>query len=645
MNKNKLQEQDEDNSRTLENKAEGTDQLMYGMPFIGEGSGDRRDRQYMLSLAEKVVSDIEEDELRRIEEEEPKVGFRKENAGNKKANRRSSNSIESEGRGDYDRQSYFYENGESTQFFDTRLWRRISKTLPNAVRDPLDFNELEKDEIQRNMNKREVESETSSSQQLYPMGLSLSKIIHQDGEWSTQGGGREKGTGRVIPGGLTERDWMYLQDHNLRNGGLPTLEQVLQKKTYAPLSFRDFAVHCSVRQPEARKWLEFYLAAVAHEKMCISYQKKKERGGRGSRENGRDEEYEDDRESNGERVGRKKTNASLSSEEKKNMMKEVLQIQGAAESIFLRYFRAALIPTGQTEWDETEKEGFGGGSKKKLASEMRRMFNRPIEFMSNALAVGGRPTVTLGPGGQDPNARFIHMNDRSKYMSEKQLPYGFGGGEFDRMGRQKSMYKSQVIYYMPWPPEILSKIELQLSRGNASLDPHLFSEAIMYAYEILDVYYFTVFVREGTSRNVTHAHCVIRVAFACLLLLFGFCYPLTLILSDASPIVNRLWCIIPLLVGWWNMGVGFSGADLLLSLTSKYQSPVPKTQSGKPGGGLGYRGASWKNAWFSTRNSIDRTATRMVYINSLKWFSVSMLFAVICCVILCSVPGRIIYTN
>ncbi|PVU96259.1 hypothetical protein BB559_002426 [Furculomyces boomerangus] len=564
-----------------------------------------------------------------------------------------------------------------TNFFDMRLWRRMSKQLPNSVRDPLDFKMLENEEkLRRTKMKQMNHSDSKKNSHITDHSFPQHSFKEQNDHTSQKNPyhfdsehpsleiqddkemlpeEKENLFGSSVPGGLSHQDWMYLQDHNLRSGGLPTLEQVLNRKTFAPLSLRDFAVHCSVRQPEARKWLEFYMAAVTHEKMCLSYLSSKHIYNSKTRKNSNHNELGSRKLKSGK--SKKKNNQTYSDALNQKAAREAVQIQSATESIFLRYFRAALIPNNNRGndpdnggYDEWPLNSWSGGNQfnptdygldssnhygQKRYSKMfsnfgglRRIMKQPIEIFSNALILGGKsPYGTFTKSGQDPSTRVIHMSSENQYSTK--------GYRNSAAKQSKGGFKRQTIYYMPWPPEILSKIELQLSRGNAVLDPHLFSEAIMYAYEILNVYYYSIFLQEATTRNCSHGHSVFRILFGILLLLsFGFTYPISLILLNHNSKIQRLWCLIPQLLGWWNIFVGFSGCDMLFSLVKRYQSPSPNYL---------VSGTSYRNMWFSTRESVDVTSTEMVKRRSIKMFIFAIAMGSICVLILCLVPGISIF--
>ncbi|KAI8321478.1 hypothetical protein GQ54DRAFT_181759 [Martensiomyces pterosporus] len=198
-----------------------------------------------------------------------------------------------------------------TTFFGTQAWQRLSTNLPSGVRDPLNIDELEREERlmmppygrQGGLSAPAIQpvssmptnaaSRSHLNSSMYGSQPYQSSSGHATGEKqgsrhiseistsflnSNAGGSNgvpmlsEKtgSSGSALP--APPLDWAYIQDHNLRNGGLPSLDQVLTRRTRAPLALRDFAVHCSVRQPQARRWLEFYMAARTHEKMCLAYE-------------------------------------------------------------------------------------------------------------------------------------------------------------------------------------------------------------------------------------------------------------------------------------------------------------------------------------------------------------------------------------
>ncbi|KAJ2635504.1 hypothetical protein GGF44_003319, partial [Coemansia sp. RSA 1694] len=109
-----------------------------------------------------------------------------------------------------------------TTFFGTQAWQRMSSGLPTGVRDPLNIDELEREEKQMPFTQMAVGAITDEA------AISAA---------TTGGGGSGQATVPI--------DWAYMQDHNLRTGGLPSLDQVLTRRTRAPLALRDFAVHCS----------------------------------------------------------------------------------------------------------------------------------------------------------------------------------------------------------------------------------------------------------------------------------------------------------------------------------------------------------------------------------------------------------------
>ncbi|KAJ1957850.1 Bud site selection protein, Revert to axial protein 1 [Dipsacomyces acuminosporus] len=763
-----------------------------------------------------------------------------------------------------------------TTFFGSQQWQRMSANLPSGVRDPLNIDELEREErlLMPSGNINAIGSIatlttpiTASSSgagsksaflggnagnitngeklgSRHISGISASFLasssnatgntngIHQIFSEKSGGGVNSFTAGIGINEKQTPLDWAYIQDHNLRNGGLPTLDQVLTRKTRAPLALRDFAVHCSVRQPQARRWLEFYMAARTHEKMCLAYesdlrhakarsqyastdsrvlpQDKFNSGIPGSLYKGMDDNRKSkftsqlDGLSDTQRrnVAHNATIESLSRggrndndddilypEDSDNVdphaqfggdngfkrshrqsTRMALQIQTAAETIFLRYFRAALDPNllqgGSPSYWNTRNVAGGGTSKTAVGnnnggslgvSSLKRMLTqkasngsngsrnykglhlpqsslRPTlddpyhqgygvaatdsiygvgsgvpavipppnaekhsdggrisgagsEYNNNVGVLGSPTSLTMSrehlnqpitldgshsgirqqPGDhhhhQQPHLLRLHQGIRTTMTSN--LSGSMNGGVFT------SQRRNHLYYHMPWPPEILTDIEQKLLHDGAALDSKLFSEALMYAYDILDTYYFPIFLGDATSRNVTRDHCILRVFIGFFFLWLGFALPLALILLDHEPKATRVWSLLPLLIGWWNMSVGFGGCDLLLAAMRKYQSPTLKNQDSVNNNSRGGKHASkdtfdsgrsskkrsffasaggdglsgWRRAWFSTRMSLDMTATRMVRARSIRWFIGAILLTAITTAILCAVPGTRIYKD
>ncbi|KAJ1720523.1 hypothetical protein LPJ53_004860 [Coemansia erecta] len=681
-----------------------------------------------------------------------------------------------------------------TTFFGAQAWQRLSTALPQGVRDPLNIDELEREE--RLMPYTEVSVGAIMGGAAGSAGASLA-LSHAHASANEQGSSRHLSHLSNAFGGvaavLSEKgsaapspiDWAYMQDHNLRTGGLPSLDQVLTRRTRAPLALRDFAVHCSVRQPQARRWLEFYMAARTHEKMCLAYEsdlrhakarshyasldaysganarasvadplaaaadqqqqagatadperkaaahtaaiESLSRGGRRSADADDRVLYPEDdaiREASGS-LGAGSKGAFRRSHRQSSRM--ALQIQSSAETIFLRYFRAALDPNlmqGTGSFWQTQSStattsssaaaaaaaaatarargttGRMGSLKRMLTQKTGGYGSRAINGLrptlddpyhqgygvaaTDSIYVGAAATAGSARDRSHSGAASMYDNNHGRLGSTPSLtmsrdhlhtpitgdsdgvammPQYMNGASSGRpgLGGPFSSSRQHLYYHMPWPPEILTEIEQRLLHDGAALDAALFSEALLYAYDVLDTYYFPIFIADAVSRNVTRDHCILRVLFAFFFLWFGFALPLALILLDHQPKAQRVWTILPQFIGWWNMAVGFGGCDLLLAVMRKYQSPTmrePVAANAKRGsevvvtekqqqqhqqswGTLG----SWRRAWFSTRISVDMTATRMVRARSIRWFIGALVMTAVSSAILCAVPGTTIFTD
>ncbi|KAJ2450393.1 hypothetical protein EV183_004310 [Coemansia sp. RSA 2336] len=662
-------------------------------------------------------------------------------------------------------------------FFDNQPWQRMSTALPAGVRDPLNIDELEREE--RLMPYTQVAVGEMGAGDMYidspSAHNSLSPPLQQ------QAGGQQRGSGMshfmtintMKNGGLQSEksngqqqpiDWAYMQDHNLRTGGLPSLDQVLTRRTRAPLALRDFAVHCSVRQPQARRWLEFYMAARTHEKMCLAYESdlrhakarsqyasgdsrlvpaQLQQSQRASMLDDNGHEKSDSARRTAahtatiESLSRGQPDQVLVPDDSVQPMSELqgdaqqgdafrrsrrqssrmaLQIQTAAETIFMRYFRAALdpnlaqgmgglwSPSGAMAANGAATAGgagmarmqSGSGGRGKMGSLKRMLTQKPSSGSGGSRGLNKlQPTLNdpyhQGYGieatdsvygnarASDGNSMYENMQGQlgstaSLTMSREYLntpitpnhPHeqkaaapahnlmSLSQGTSRGLGGAFGSSRHHLYYHMPWPPEILTEIEQRLLHDGAALDHSLFSEALLYAYDVLDTYYFPIFIADAVSRNVTRDHCVLRVFIAFLLLWFGFALPLALVLLDHRPKAERVWCILPQILGWWNMAVGFGGCDLLLAAMRKYQSPTMDDMmsaiSGKKSrdrkrSSFKDKLDNWRRAWFSTRVSVDMTATRMVRARSIRWFIGALVMTGISTAILCAVPGTRIYRN
>ncbi|PIA12958.1 hypothetical protein COEREDRAFT_83790 [Coemansia reversa NRRL 1564] len=680
------------------------------------------------------------------------------------------------------------ERAPLSTFFENQAWQRMSTVLPAAVRDPLNIDELEREERLMPYTEVAVGEMGTSGLRVNPhmrsetgdaamRQLTMQRASAMTSDHMAINRGDPIDSEKSVVGGTTGGhaiDWAYMQDHNLRTGGLPSLDQVLTRRTRAPLALRDFAVHCSVRQPQARRWLEFYMAARTHEKMCMAYEsdlrhaKARSHYASGdssalppkSHRNSTHPFGDDSHEITNsvrrtaahnatiESLSRGKPDDLLHPDDdlvqplddlqgnnpefrrsRRQSTRMALQIQTAAETIFMRYFRAALDPNlnrGVGGFWQSSALGAGpspaaaiglahaqsgnspGNNRGKIGSLKRMLTQKPSSSASRGLGrlqptlddpyhqgygVAATNSVYAGNNSEDYPSGGNSMYDNvqgqlgstaSLTMSREYLSTPITGNKISNgnAGTQRNPHYLQmnqgtsrglggafgssrhhIYYHMPWPPEILTNIEQRLLHDGAALDHALFSEALLYAYDVLDTYYFPIFIADAVSRNVTRDHCALRVFIAFAFLWFGFALPLALILLDHEPKAHRVWCIIPQLIGWWNMAVGFGGCDSLLAIMRKYQSPIMKDVGALGAATAAANGPSvgsktqkqkwsfrrklddWHRAWFSTRISVDMTATRMVRARSIRWFIGALVMTAISSAILCAVPGTRIFED
>ncbi|KAJ1922740.1 Bud site selection protein, Revert to axial protein 1, partial [Coemansia sp. S17] len=305
--------------------------------------------------------------------------------------------------------------------------------------------------------------------------------------------------------------------------------------------------------PQARQWLEFYMAARMHENMCYVYESNLH-------------------------CHSASTN-TCDPEELRNM---ALQIHNAAETIFLWFFGATLDPNG------------------------------------------------IRTGKMDCRPNCMTLESLQCFLTREP-------------SEQPVLDPSPD--YMMWPLAIPADIEQRLLYHGATLDSTLFSKALRNAYNVLKLCYYPVFIADALSRNVTRGHCVWRGVVALVFLWVGFALPLACIFLNSEPRTKRLWSALPLFLGWWNIAVGFSGCDLLLSMMKRYQSPNMTESGVKQEWSVRSQLVDWHRYLLSTRVSVDLTATRLVHTRSIRWFAASLIMTALCTAILFVVPGTTIYID
>ncbi|KAJ1923586.1 hypothetical protein IWQ60_005776 [Tieghemiomyces parasiticus] len=88
--------------------------------------------------------------------------------------------------------------------------------------------------------------------------------------------------------------------------------------------------------------------------------------------------------------------------------------------------------------------------------------------------------------------------------------------------------------------------------------PHLFDQTKAYAYAVLNHRYYTLFLTEATTQNLTRAHTYLRLAVSALMLTAGLSLALFYILTQHVPRTDRLVSLPLVFFGWWGILVGFT---------------------------------------------------------------------------------------
>ncbi|KAJ1975555.1 Bud site selection protein, Revert to axial protein 1 [Dimargaris xerosporica] len=354
--------------------------------------------------------------------------------------------------------------------------------------------------------------------------------------------------------------WKRLKDHNLRHG-LPTLEQVLIKKSVSPVSLQDFYDYLR-DYPEGRKLLEFWQAVHRREELLrdgdIYYLS----------ENG-------------------------------NYRKSTLT-QYLNQSAGLIYTDPQRDSLGMAE---THPRPFASQSSTSLAhGQNRRPSLTCNHTISTDLSQLSRSLPTLHPHGSHQPGTVGPF-----HSSEAHLPSSFGCSsgmdsypshhsyasaereqadqkvlEEHARGIIRNFFEIEAVG-APVVPRLLAgeegtecnhyldlveanllfptRLQQRLQRavdGHGLLAKELFDEARDYAYTVLNHRYYSLFLLDKTSQNMSSTHGIVRLAVGGLLLAIGFTIALFLIFTNHRPRDQRLISLPFVLLGWWNIIVGLT---------------------------------------------------------------------------------------
>lgn len=282
--------------------------------------------------------------------------------------------------------------------------------------------------------------------------------------------------------------WQEIKDYNLRVNGLPTLDQMMRLHTYSPLTQSNFATF--LRRRHVHQNLNFLMELETHDKLWRAY---------------------------------------LSSLDRQNRQRLSRFLESAAE-----------------------KEN---GSATKLAT-----MNNPSAVMSSS-SLAGAPSYIETPDTDDLltplppqplTPRTPPANDN--YASRTTL----GDKSLNRHDLVQNALRIYRTYCSPLmdaaqqihlPDDHRRALE-DLIEVNERPEPIVFDSARSHVFEILNVFYYPLFVDQVLYKNISVGSCRLFLALGIIILTLAFSIELSLIFLDAGHSSSRWLPIIPFFFGW-----------------------------------------------------------------------------------------------
>ncbi|KAJ1989910.1 Bud site selection protein, Revert to axial protein 1 [Dimargaris cristalligena] len=387
--------------------------------------------------------------------------------------------------------------------------------------------------------------------------------------------------------GLTPEKWKHVMDHNLQSG-LPTLEQVLQRKSRTPISLQDFYNYVQ-RFDEGRRLIQFWKAVSYHEGLL----------------------------SGGEIMSVPDNRQSYFSQYL-NQSQFINQQPRSPPAVFQR-------PMSQAPLDNQAQMT---RHSVRLSGTQSMLNETSYGHLQHDMVLTTQGGDSNGPQGPTGAARIDHLvigtrdgpmrpfnfgtphTDPEQYTHQPLSPLvkqGSYGGKENLEGRdylnspsmrnsaaadghwvEPSSVEHSALHiirkFMEQEPGSASHLSERLGQGSSTQSacgypeltqmgvlfpealrtrlfrtvdqqglhaPHLFSDTKDYVFTILNHRYYSLFLTEVTTQNLSRPHALLRLVVGGFLLAAGLTLALWYIFTDRSPRLERLVTLPLVFVGWW----------------------------------------------------------------------------------------------
>ncbi|CAM0137428.1 unnamed protein product [Umbelopsis sp. WA50703] len=310
--------------------------------------------------------------------------------------------------------------------------------------------------------------------------------------------------------------WAQVKDHNLVVNGLPTLEQILSRKTRHPLALSNFDEF--LQQLGADQNLAFWREIYNHHKLWAALQSNIERRKRRS-------ETESERSSNGARQTSYNSKTSAST--------DTSTIVSSGPLSHLNFSIPQPSRTDATEIDNMNSYLQPSTSDHAdLVLPQYREVPDTLRLMEGVNSIYIPESLYSWKKVETPNM----LSYQDLQQNAKRIFFKFC-----------TPYKAETKIYLPDDYRLALQ---ELIEVHQLADPIIFDSAFQYIYEVLNIFYYGRFLNTVMYKNLSLFGSKICLVLSILLLTIGFTMEIAFILTGFGTRLTRLWGLLPIFTGY-----------------------------------------------------------------------------------------------
>ncbi|RUP00768.1 hypothetical protein BC936DRAFT_140706 [Jimgerdemannia flammicorona] len=336
--------------------------------------------------------------------------------------------------------------------------------------------------------------------------------------------------------------WARIKDHNLSVNGLPTLDQVLKRKTRPPLGqFNFFAYLRNVHKAEEN--LNFWFEVDTHEKLWRAYTASQRR------------KLEKESRTKQQRISKRMsellgpgfgTANPKPSDPDANPNANRCSVTSEDEQF--EQWRPPQSP-GHEEHELDELSSAFMFEDEQFVYERRlsgtaNLIHRDPDALSYSSRIIPGSDISHKPGGAltledlEANANRIYQRYCSPYEAERQI--------YLPEDHRLALYELLEVHHLA--------------------DPIIFESSKGYVYDILNIHFYPRFIEAAGATNLTRTSCLVALVLGVVFLTGGFALEFCFIFLNYWSRVTRLWGLLPIWFGW--LGLFTNVTEFLCLLTA-----------------------------------------------------------------------------